>query len=163
MVLKNSDIFAGSKGFTLIEVIVVIVIIGILSTIAFPMFSRWIPNYRLKGAAQELYSDLQKSKLHAIKTNRRVIFNFNVVADCSAPTGYIFTDSDGKVVASNNFTDNICLNFSDFLPSNGFDPRGFQAVTPPAVAAQHTVKITHSKSSRVHIITQSQAGSVSID
>ena len=56
-----------ASGFTMIEVLIVIVILAILSSIAIPGFSRWLPNYRLKGAARDLYSNLQLAKAGAIK------------------------------------------------------------------------------------------------
>lgn len=57
----------GDRGFTMIEVLMTIVILAILLTIAIPGFSRWLPNYRLRGAARDLYSNLQLAKAQAIK------------------------------------------------------------------------------------------------
>ena len=61
----------GCSGFTLLELIVVIVMIGIITAIAIPAFSAWIPDYRLKAAVQELYSNMQLAKLTAIRTNNK--------------------------------------------------------------------------------------------
>ncbi|MBN2032300.1 MAG: GspH/FimT family pseudopilin [Deltaproteobacteria bacterium] len=55
------------SGFTMIEVLVVIIILAILSSLAIPGFSSWLPNYRLKGAVRDLYSNLQLAKSGAIK------------------------------------------------------------------------------------------------
>lgn len=55
------------KGFTTIELAVSIVIICILLGLAIPGFSRWIPNYRLRGAARDVYSNLQLAKMTAVK------------------------------------------------------------------------------------------------
>ena len=55
------------KGFTLIELMVTMVILAILLGLAIPGFSRWLPNYRLRGATRELYSNLQFAKSGAIK------------------------------------------------------------------------------------------------
>lgn len=57
----------GASGFTIIEVLVVMIIMAILASLAIPGFSRWLPNYRLKGAARDLYSSLQLAKSGAIK------------------------------------------------------------------------------------------------
>ena len=57
----------GSEGFTLIELVVAIVILFILSTIAIPGFSHWLPSYRLKGAVRDVYSNLQLAKMGAVK------------------------------------------------------------------------------------------------
>jgi len=62
-----SDGAKAASGFTMIEVLVTIIIIGILASLAIPGFSRWLPNYRLRGAARDLYSSLQLAKTGAIK------------------------------------------------------------------------------------------------
>ena len=69
-----------TSGFSLIELLLIIVIISVLAAIAIPTFSRWLPNYRLKQAARELYSNLQRTKAAAIKGNSewRVYFDNSV-------------------------------------------------------------------------------------
>jgi prepilin-type N-terminal cleavage/methylation domain-containing protein len=71
-VMKRAD-----QGFTLLEVLVVMAIMAVLSAIAIPGFSRWLPNYRLKGAARDLYSNIQLAKMGAVKENGEwaVVFN----------------------------------------------------------------------------------------
>ena len=64
-------------GFTLTELITTIAIIGVLVSIAIPTFSVWLPNYRLRSAARDLYSNLQMAKLGTVKQNKEwaVVFN----------------------------------------------------------------------------------------
>jgi|LGOV01.1.fsa_nt_gb type IV fimbrial biogenesis protein FimT len=64
-------------GFTLIEVMIVIGIIGILAAISAPMISGWIPNYQLKAAARDLYSAAMKAKSEAVKCNVNCALTFN--------------------------------------------------------------------------------------
>jgi len=65
------------SGFTLTEMIMVMIIIGILAGIAIPSFFTWMPNYQLRRAARDLYSSMQRSKMEAIKGNQPVVFSFS--------------------------------------------------------------------------------------
>lgn len=69
------------SGFTIIEVLVAMIIIGIMASIAIPGFSRWLPGYRLKTAARDLYSNMQLAKMEAIKTNTNCSINLSTGTD----------------------------------------------------------------------------------
>ena len=58
------------SGFTLIELMIITAILGILLAVFTPDFLRWIPNFRLKKAASELYDNLHLAKLKAIRYNK---------------------------------------------------------------------------------------------
>ncbi len=70
---------AGAKGFSIIELLVTFVVLGILVGLAIPAFSVWLPNYQLTSAAKELYANLNLTKLGAIKQNKSwaVVFDPN--------------------------------------------------------------------------------------
>jgi len=58
------------SGFTLIELTVVIALLAILTAVCVPNFFDWLPKYRLKRAARDLYSNLQLAKMSAIRANK---------------------------------------------------------------------------------------------
>lgn len=53
----------------MVELIVVMLVLGILLTIAYPMIGPFSSGYRLRGAARELATDLQFARLLAVKEN----------------------------------------------------------------------------------------------
>lgn len=83
------------RGFTLIEVIVTCVIIAVLGSIAIGGFTVWLPGYRLKTAARELYSNMQQIKMSAIKNNGNCSITFS-----ASPDQYVTTCVTKTVVLS---------------------------------------------------------------
>lgn len=61
------------------ELMVVIAIIGILSAISIPAFMGWRPNYRLKSAVMDMQTNLQLTRVEAIRQNQncQVLFAGN--------------------------------------------------------------------------------------
>ena len=66
-------------GFTIIELIIVIVVIGIMAAVGIPNFLNWLPKYRLQSAARDLYSNIYLAKINAIKNNTSwaIVFDVN--------------------------------------------------------------------------------------
>jgi type IV fimbrial biogenesis protein FimT len=60
-------------GFTLYEVIVVMVIIAIVSAISILNYRAWIPGIRLNGAARQVMSDLVAARMTSVKENVSVV------------------------------------------------------------------------------------------
>ncbi len=125
---------SGQKGFTLVEVIVVVALIGILAAIAVPSFLSWLPNMRLKAATRDLYSNMQKIRMEAIKTNNRMAIVFD-----TANNQYLLCSDAGADTLWSVLADNTCLPPIDFsiLGSgigfgHGSVPAGNSATTPPS-------------------------------
>lgn len=69
-----------SKGFTLIELMVVVAIMGIIGSIGTLTIIKALPGYQLKKAASEMVDNLRKARTMAIKLNRSVVVFVNVSA-----------------------------------------------------------------------------------
>ena len=68
---------AGSRGFTLIELVVVMVIVGVVSAIAIPRFGALTNNYRSRLGATRIVADLAQARSYALATSstQSVVFD----------------------------------------------------------------------------------------
>jgi len=64
-------------GFSLLELLVIIAIFAILSSLATPAFLQWRSDAKLRDAASSLRGDLEMAKLRAMRENEFVAVLFN--------------------------------------------------------------------------------------
>lgn len=75
-------------GFTLIELIIVVVIIGILYAAAAPSFQTWIGNMKIRAQAENILQGIQTTRAEAIKRNTTIWFQLvdNFSTTCALTT-----------------------------------------------------------------------------
>ena len=61
-----------TRGFTLVEMLIVVTIVGILSGVAFPYLGTVADSIRMRWIANELLSSMHVARSEAIKRNSRV-------------------------------------------------------------------------------------------
>lgn len=66
--LKNSE-----SGFTLIEMMIAVAIIGILSALAIPSYTQWKSDHDLREAVSEFSSNLNLARVVAMNRNRQAV------------------------------------------------------------------------------------------
>ena len=75
-------------GFTLVEVLVTLVVIGIMAAVTAPALMDMAPNMSLKSASRDLLSNLQSAKTRAIKENTTITIRFDT-------PGIFYRDDNG--------------------------------------------------------------------
>lgn len=113
------------RGFTLIELVVVLAITGILMVMAVPVLNEQIDKRRLVAVADAIYGDMQYARSEAIRNNQNVQISFSGGASWCYGMILGATACDCSVVASSS-TGYCALKRVDYLD--------FQKVSIPASA-----------------------------
>jgi len=156
-------------GFSLIELMVIIAILGIMSTIAIPNIISYRNNARLRGAASEMLSVFRKAQVAAVKRN----YNTGMVFDASTGTTTVFLDNGAGALA-NNFTQDAgeptldvytvpadCSISGITFASNttGFVPRGLPlkigtiVISSASAKAQYRVRVSLAGHTKLEVST----------
>ncbi len=93
-----------SRGFTLVEIMVVLVILSVMAFFVAPEVMNWRPNMRLTDAAQDIYANMQNAKVEAIEKNENVAITFTV------PGSYeIFVDDGATALTKDGGEETLTL------------------------------------------------------
>lgn len=67
------------KGFTLVELLIVVALMAVIAAIAVPSITKTLPHQRLNRAARDILSELNAARLKAITSNNKykVVFTLN--------------------------------------------------------------------------------------
>ncbi|MGH8546672.1 MAG: pilus assembly FimT family protein, partial [Gammaproteobacteria bacterium] len=71
-------------GFSLLEVVVAVALMGIVAAIALPSWSKLVPSYRLNSSVRQVQSELHNIKMRAVAEN--VSFQLAYLEGASAYT-----------------------------------------------------------------------------
>jgi len=99
-------------GFTIIELLVAMILLVIVASIAIPVFSRWLPDYRLRSAAREVYSNMQLTKMSAVRNNT----NWAIFFDRALHRYFVCSDpgADGDWATPADNINEKAINLSDY-------------------------------------------------
>ncbi|MEW6079311.1 MAG: GspH/FimT family pseudopilin [Thermodesulfobacteriota bacterium] len=145
------------SGFSLMELMVVIAIIGIVSALTVPNLITWRNNAQLSRGARQIYSDLQDARKIAIKNNTVITVNFDAGSE-----SYTILRG-GSVLATRNMPPGINIEGAVFTALGNvasFDSLGFGR---DFFSADNSGAVTISRSGgRTVTIDVSSGGSIRI-
>lgn len=101
------------RGFTMVEMMVVISLIGLMAVVSAPPLFRYIQSNRLQTSTDRMVADMQYARSVAISSGRILRF-------AATPLGYTLTDPvSGDVLRTKNFDHGLTLDAAvtvDFFP-----------------------------------------------
>jgi len=78
------------RGFTLVELMISISIMGLITVLAVPGFTRFLQSWKLQGDANQFATVLRTARAAAVTKNTSVVFTFDTDAD----NYFYFEDND---------------------------------------------------------------------
>ena len=137
------------SGFTMVELLIVIAILGVLLAIAVPNYMDYLPKHRASGATRQLFTEMQSSKMKAISENNDYVITF----DTSNNSYSIYDDGDnnfatmgaetGELIKTVNISDAFSGISFGYVSGNDPDGSGISSSvtftgTPPSVIFRPT-------------------------
>ncbi|AET66666.1 prepilin-type N-terminal cleavage/methylation domain-containing protein [Desulfosporosinus orientis DSM 765] len=157
-----------SLGFTLVEIMIVVAVIGIIAMVSVPKYQGLTDHYHLESSAQMLAGKLRNAKQYAmdrrtnvyvlLNSNSAQIFYFNDTTkeytsletkdDFDRGVHFAYTSGTGlETIPSNGGVDNIPLDF-DTVEDRCliFDRKGFLKTSPVSITLTNSRSLPQSVS-----------------
>ena len=159
-----------NRGFTLIEVMIVVAVISVLAVVTVPRYQATTDHYRLDASVQSLTDRLRYAKQLAMDQRKNIGVGFNgntmevllvtlpgggqpdvltPLEQLSLDSGVTFTSATGVKTSQDGLTKYIY-----------FDYRGFTQTTPPGSAAVFV--LTHVRGQSAQVEIEAETGKVTV-
>jgi len=126
--LKQGFREAGESGFTMVELLLVIVVIGVIASISVPYLGQMSANADFRADARNLVSAFKTARMEAVKRDLNCSITFSTDANgLDIYTVYVDDDGDlipdaGEEVIVNGFFQNAVVNNNNIDANANGDP-----------------------------------------
>lgn len=121
------------RGFTFIEVMIVLAIVGIMLGVAVPSIRAWVPGHQIRSFKREIVSAMQLGRMRAIGTGHYFYIDFDPgndgVQNRMAFSCFLDTDDNGQGSVNNG------------LPQDADEYRASQMAAPDQVAGFPAIRL----------------------
>jgi type IV fimbrial biogenesis protein FimT len=172
----RSPYHAGDGGFTLIELMVTIAILGLLLISAAPSYTQWVANTKVRTTAEAIQNGLMLAKAEAVRTNSKVQFVLTNGDPIAANVNSITAATAGKSWMVRTFRAGGTYSASDFIQGrssaegssnvtvaaaqDSFVFTGIGSVSPVLTSSMVNIDVSSPAASRRLRVTVSRGGAI---
>jgi len=149
----------GSKGFSLIETLVVISILALTAIITIPNVIAWRSGMQFRAAVNELRNDLEFSKTRAVKENAKVTVAFDPTAGQYQMT---YLDQDAKTILLKSQTLPAGVRIASENPAHTLDSLGNQTSFSSRGTARSCTIVLANQQAKTKSIVINEIGKIEV-
>ena len=142
---------AGARGFTIVEVMITLVVLGVLITFGAPEFMAFLQNQKTRAAADAVLSGLQAARAAAVSRNLAVQFKLTGLGSAPPNSSWTVSESASGIVIQTRSSDegtatvNVAAvdGAANPVTTVTFSPIGGVAANADASAALRRIDLTN--------------------